>query len=62
MAQIITKRSKVYVLYLYVQIEYKSITVYIKNKIGGCAYIIVLQGTVHLEYISKKQRKTKQCK
>ena len=32
-----TKRSKVYVSYLYTWMKYKSITVYIESKIGGGA-------------------------
>ena len=31
----ITKRSNGYVLYLYTQVKYKSITIYINNKTGG---------------------------
>ena len=57
----ITKRSKVYVPYLYAWIKYKSITVYIKNKKGGGSYIIISKGTVQYWYVSKectKQTKT----
>ena len=43
----ITKTSTGYAPYLYTQIKYKSITVYIKNKKGGSAYIIVSKGTPH---------------
>ena len=43
----ISKRSKVYVPYLYARINYKSK--------GGGAYIIIWKGTVHF----KKQTKTK---
>ena len=32
-----TKRSKVYVSYLYTWMKYKSITVYIESKIGAGA-------------------------
>ena len=54
----ITKRSRVYVPYLYVWIRYKSKPVYIKNKKGGGAYIMILKGTVNF----KKQTMTKQTK
>ena len=37
----ITKRSKVWVLYLYNQIKNESVTVYIKMKKGGGNYLIV---------------------
>ena len=37
MTQMITKTSTGYAPYLYTQIKYKSITVYIKNKKGGSA-------------------------
>ena len=50
----ITKRSKVYVPYLYTRIKYKSITVYIKTKKGGGAYIILSKSTLHFKYISKE--------
>ena len=50
----IIKRSKVYVTYLYTQIKYKSITVYIKNKKCGGAYIIVSKGTLHFKDICKE--------
>ena len=35
MKNMISKRSKGYVTYLYTQIKYKSIIVYIYNKTGG---------------------------
>ena len=47
------------------QIKYKSITVYIKNKKGGRrgAYIIVSKGTLHLKMSLKNtQNKIKQIK
>ena len=60
----ISKRSKVYVTYLYIQIKYKSITGYIKNKKsisfciknqkGGGAYIIVANRALHFKYIFKE--------
>ena len=50
----ITKRSKVYVPYLLMQMKYESITVYIKNKKGGAVYIIILKWALHFEYISKE--------
>ena len=42
------------------QIKYKGIVVYIKNKEAGGTYIIVLKGTVSFKYVSKEQ--TKQTK
>ena len=45
----ITKRSKVYVPYLYARIKYKSKPVYIKNKKGGGAHIIIWKGTLHFK-------------
>ena len=50
----ITKRSKVYAPYLYAQIKYKSIPVYIKNKKRGVAYIIISKETVQFKYVSKE--------
>ena len=50
----ITKRSKGYVPYLYTQIKYKRLTVHIKNKKGGSAYIIVSKETPHFKYVSKE--------
>ena len=50
----ITKRSKLYVPYLVMQIKYESMPVYIKNKKGGPTYIIVLKWAFRFEYISKK--------
>ena len=47
----IIKRSKVYVTYLYIQIKYKSITVYVNNKTRGGDKIIVSKGTLHLKYV-----------
>ena len=41
MTQMITKRSKSYVLYLYTRIKYESITVDFKNKTG--------KGTLHFK-------------
>ena len=49
----ITKRSNAYVTYLYTQIKYKSIPVYINNKKGGGAYIIASKGSPHFKYVSK---------
>ena len=50
----IIKISKVYVPYRCMRIKCKSTTVYIKNKKGGGAYIMVSKGTLHFEYISKE--------
>ena len=50
----ISKRSKVYVPYLFMQIKYKSITGYIKNQKGGGAYIIVPKGTLRFKYVYKE--------
>ena len=48
----ITKRSKVYVPYLYIRINCKSITIWIKKEWG--AYIIVSKGNLHFKYVSKE--------
>ena len=50
----ISKRSKACLHYLYSWIKYKCITVYIKNKKGGGAYIIVTKRTLHFKYVSKE--------
>ena len=42
----IIKISKVYVPYLYAWIKYNS-TVYIKNKKGGGAYVMVSKETIY---------------
>ena len=47
-----TKWSKV--PYFYERIKYKIITVYVKNKKGGGAYIIVPKGTLYFKYVSKE--------
>ena len=50
----ITKRSKVYVSYLYMWVKYKSVTVYMKNeKKKSCLHITVSKGTLHFKYVSK---------
>ena len=41
----ITKILKVYIPYLYMQVKYESVTLYIKNKNRGGIYIIVSKGT-----------------
>ena len=41
----ITKILKVYIPYLYTQMKYESVTLYIKNKNRGGIYIIVSKGT-----------------
>ena len=48
----ITKRSKVFVSYLYMWIQYKSVTVYMKNE-KRVAYITVSKGTLYFKYVSK---------
>ena len=53
----ITKRLKIYVFYLYMQIKYKSVTAYIKIKQGWSAYITVSKGTP-----KKKQNKLRETK
>ena len=55
-----TKRSKVYVPYLYLPLKYKSIHVCIKIKEGWGAYIIISKGTVH--FPKNKQNKLRQMK
>ena len=54
MAEMITKRSKGYVLYLYTQIKNKTITVYAENKSGVGAEIMVSEETLHFEYVPKE--------
>ena len=49
----ITKKSKVYVSYLYMQIKCRSITFYIKNKTRGGAQTIASKGTLHFKYVFK---------
>ena len=58
----VTKGSEFYVPYLFMQIKYKSITVYIKNKKGGATYIIVLKWALYFEYISKESAKQRQVR
>ena len=60
----VTKRSKLYVPYLYTRRKDKSIPVYIKNKKGGVAYIIVSKRTLHFKHMfpKNKQNKLRQTK
>ena len=52
--------TKSFVSYFYMQIKYKSIIVYIKNKKRRNAYIMVSKGTLQFKYVSKEY--TKQTK
>ena len=52
MTETITKTSKVYLPYLYTQIKYKSIIVYM-----GGAYVVVSKGTCHFKYAFKEKMK-----
>ena len=54
MTKIITKRSKVYITYLYRWKKYKSIPVCIKNKKGWGTFIIVSKWTLESEYVSEE--------
>ena len=45
MAKMITERLKLYVPYFYMKMKYKFVTVRIKNKKGGAAYLTVSKGT-----------------
>ena len=52
-----TKKSEVYVSYLYACIRCKSITVYFKNKKEeGGAYITVSEETLPCKYVSKNNK------
>ena len=58
MISVITKWSKVYVPYSYMQIKYKSVNVYIKNKKGWDVSVIVSRGTLCLNlFPDNKQTK-----
>ena len=64
MTKMITKRSKLYVPYLYTRRKDKSIPVYIKKKKGGGAYIIVSKRTLPFKHMfpKNKQNKLRQTK
>ena len=51
----VTKRSKVYVPYLFMLTKCKNVTIYIKNKKNGGAYIIAPKRNLHFKYISQNK-------